>query len=165
MTIRNVEPADVAAVRALLVETWHATYDAVFGAEKVTAITDDWHSFARLTREISEPRAVVLLAELGGRIVATLAARSTEDEGLSLSRLYVLPEAQGRGIGRLLLDATLARFPGAKVVRLEVEPQNAPAIRFYEACGFTRLCGTVGCGGRADIPAVVMERQLTPPGS
>ena len=32
----------------LLVETWHATYDAIYGAERVTEITDDWHSIASL---------------------------------------------------------------------------------------------------------------------
>ena len=34
--IRPAAPADLPAVRALLVETWHDTYDALLGAERVT---------------------------------------------------------------------------------------------------------------------------------
>ena len=44
MFVRSASERDLAAVRALLVETWHATYDPIYGAERVTAITDDWHS-------------------------------------------------------------------------------------------------------------------------
>ncbi|TIV74013.1 MAG: GNAT family N-acetyltransferase, partial [Mesorhizobium sp.] len=48
MFVRTASERDLVAVRALLVETWHATYDAIYGAERVTAITDDWHSIASL---------------------------------------------------------------------------------------------------------------------
>ena len=40
MFVRSAGERDLAAVRELLVETWHATYDPIYGAERVTAITD-----------------------------------------------------------------------------------------------------------------------------
>ena len=42
-TIRVVTPRDIPAIRDLLVAAWHATYDSIFGSEKVTEITDSWH--------------------------------------------------------------------------------------------------------------------------
>lgn len=52
--------------------------------------------------------------------------------------LGVLPDHQGRGIGRRLFEAGLQRLEdcGCERVRLEVRPDNAPARRIYESSGF-----------------------------
>ena len=158
--IRDVTRDVVGAVRSLLVETWHANYDALLGRDRVTEITGVWHAVPNLAAQVGRPQAAFLLAEADGRVVATSEASLGEDGTLMLGRLYVLPSDQGRGIGRMLLERTLARFPGAARVRLEVEPGNERAIRFYERCGFERLAETAACGGRADIPAALMEKTL-----
>ena len=48
---------------------------------------------------------------------------------------------QGRGVGRLLLTALLARGRelGARAALLEVRVDNEPALRLYESAGFERL--------------------------
>jgi ribosomal protein S18 acetylase RimI-like enzyme len=159
LTIRDVEPADVAAVRDVLVTTWHATYDPIFGAEKVTEITDNWHSLANLTRQIGLAGAVFLLAEKDGQVIATSYAAPLEDGSVMLRRLYVVPSAQRCGTGQALLDATIARFPDARRVRLEVEPENVAAIRFYNRNGFGEV-GKRGCDGSSDVSATLMEKVL-----
>jgi ribosomal protein S18 acetylase RimI-like enzyme len=52
----------------------------------------------------------------------------------------LLPQAQGRGLGRALMEQLLARLrvAGATGVHLGVDPRNTPAVRFYEHLGFTR---------------------------
>ena len=55
MFVRSAGERDLAAVRALLVETWHATYDAIYGAERVAAITDSWHSMGSLKARLTRP--------------------------------------------------------------------------------------------------------------
>ena len=55
MYVRTASERDLEAVRALLVETWHDTYDAIYGAEKVTEITDSWHSIASLKARLARP--------------------------------------------------------------------------------------------------------------
>jgi len=51
----------------------------------------------------------------------------------------VLPEYRGRGIGRRLLLACVAKAQarGATRIELDVRADNAPAIRLYESAGFT----------------------------
>ena len=53
----------------------------------------------------------------------------------------VSPDAQGRGLGRLLLDALVAEAArrGATSVLLEVRADNPAAIRLYERTGFERI--------------------------
>jgi len=51
----------------------------------------------------------------------------------------VVPEAQGKGLGKVLTRRGLAhlREQGAATVLLYVEADNAPAVRLYESLGFT----------------------------
>ncbi len=52
--------------------------------------------------------------------------------------LHVSPAYRGRGIGRRLLDETIrtARREGCRVVALETQTTNVPAITFYRKAGF-----------------------------
>ena len=52
----------------------------------------------------------------------------------------VLPQWRGRGVGRRLLEATLAqaRRSGFKRIELDVHADNSRAIALYEKAGFVR---------------------------
>ena len=54
--------------------------------------------------------------------------------------MFVRAAARGQGAGKALVQAALAAAierPGVRVVTLTVTEGNAPAIRLYEACGFS----------------------------
>jgi ribosomal protein S18 acetylase RimI-like enzyme len=64
--------------------------------------------------------------------------------GTSIARLYsiaVAKTARGTGLGRALMaDAErLARRRGCRALRLEVRPDNRPAIRLYQHLGYRRV--------------------------
>jgi ribosomal protein S18 acetylase RimI-like enzyme len=162
LTIRTVALADVPDVRRVLVETWHATYDATMGAAKVTEITDRWHSADALARQAEEPDCAFLLAERDGEVVGTSLMRGCDGVDAVLHRLYVHPDEQGRGTGQRLLEATLARFPDAPAVTLEVEPYNRRAIRLYERQGFEAVGEFPECGGDMRLRALRMVKRLAP---
>ena len=161
MFVRTAGDRDLAAIRALLVETWHATYDAIYGAAKVTEITDEWHSIASLKTMLSRPNSEFLVADDGKRIGGVAFAESIGGgELVVLKQLYVLPGLQGRGIGGMLLDEIIESFPEARAIRLEVEGQNTRAIAFYEANGFV-LSGDAGeHAGASGEPTLVYRRSL-----
>jgi ribosomal protein S18 acetylase RimI-like enzyme len=52
--------------------------------------------------------------------------------------IYIGPEWRGRGLGRAALDLAIeaAKQHGARVLLLEVEPDNHRAFRLYETAGF-----------------------------
>jgi GNAT superfamily N-acetyltransferase len=162
--IRTAAIEDVPQVRRVLTETWHATYDGIYGAEHVREITGSWHSEANLLRHIGQPRTVNLVAEADGALVATASAGVGDDGTVMVRRLYVLPAHQGRGIGQALLEHVLACFPAATRAVLEVEPENSRALDFYTANGFQPQvragaddpsgCATLG------VTATIMERAL-----
>ncbi|CDX11256.1 conserved hypothetical protein [Mesorhizobium sp. ORS 3324] len=161
MFVRTASERDLAAVRALLVETWHATYDAIYGDRRVTEITDDWHSIASLRSRLTRPNSEFLVADDGKRIGGMAFASATTDPKIVLlNQLYVHPDCQRQGIGRSLLDEVEASFPEARMLRLEVEAANVSAIAFYEANGFQHAGRTSDCGGGSGIPALILEKRL-----
>lgn len=159
MFIRTASERDLAPIRDLLVETWHATYDGLYGAERVTEITDRWHSIAALKARLVKPRSEFLVAddgkEIGGMAFATADA---DGRTVELRSLYVLPRHQGRGVGGLLLEEMIDSFPEASLIRAEVEPENGRAVAFYKACGFVEKGMAPGSDGSDAV--MVMERPI-----
>jgi GNAT superfamily N-acetyltransferase len=155
--IRPVEPRDIAAVREALVSSWHATYDPILGPERARALTDAWHAPQTLAGEIDLPEAAFLLAEDEGRVVGSALARIDDAGETCLRRLYLLPEAQGTGLGARLLEEALERL-GPRPAWLEVEASNREALGFYAARGFAMQEVRATCGGSDLASALVMRR-------
>lgn len=67
----------------------------------------------------------------------------TQEEHAPLGEVYVVgvvPQAQGRGLGRLLTVAGIRHLQrqGVDAVMLYVDSDNTPAVNLYRALGFTR---------------------------
>jgi ribosomal protein S18 acetylase RimI-like enzyme len=161
MFVRTAGERDLAAVRDVLVETWHATYDALYGAEKVREITDVWHSIGALRRLLMQPYSEFIVADTGAGLAGMAYASMNEKDRqiVELRELYVLPAMQGKGIGGLLLDEIESSFFGCNRMRLEVEERNSRALAFYEAAGFVRTAGKPARRW-ADASILTLEKQL-----
>jgi ribosomal protein S18 acetylase RimI-like enzyme len=162
--IRSASEADLAAVSALLGRSWHATYDPIYGVERVTEITGSWHSVAALKARLTRPDSEFVVADDGARIggMAYASMDNDETEVVVLHQLYVEPGLTGQGIGRDLFAEVETCFPAAKRMRLEVEPKNEGAVRFYQGLGFREVGWTKNCGqAQSGIPALVLEKTLT----
>jgi ribosomal protein S18 acetylase RimI-like enzyme len=138
--IRLALPSDLPTVRTLLTETWHDTYDPIYGHAEVAETSARWHSIATLSLQISLAGWVFLVVQNGeARLVATALASPSDIYfgDVDLRRLYVHPSAQRQGIGEALLNELIARYPAATAMRLEVEPRNTKAIAFYRKHKFS----------------------------
>lgn len=141
MFIRTASERDLEAVRALLVETWHATYDPMYGAEGVAAISERWHSVAWLKQLMRRPRSEFIVADTGSELAGmAYAAIKDSDSGLvEVEELDVRPSMQGKGVGRMLLAELEESFWDCRLMRLEVEEKNGKALDFYRSGGFVAV--------------------------
>ena len=142
MTVRDATTADARAIGEIRVAAWQATYRGVV-PDRILDGMDVVRNEAWLTQRISEPgAAATLVIEDTGAIAgyALLApAHDPDAAGLGeVEALYVAPRATGRGLGRSLIGASLARLAAAghPGVVLWVLTANARARRFYEREGF-----------------------------
>lgn len=157
LIIRRAAEADLAEIRACLVETWHATYDALYGVDEVNRITGSWHAIDVLRAQLAQPGDVFEVAEAGGIIAGTALAHAALNGVAKLGRLYVRPHHQGQGIGAALLASALSGIGPAERITLEVAPGNISAIRFYETHGFHRAAQAASCGGDPSLNSVIFE--------
>ena len=87
---------------------------------------------------ILAPGGHIFFATAGAEVVGT-GALLREAEGVyELTKMAVDPAWQGRGIGRRLVEAAIARFKALGGTRLFLESNRslAPAIHLYAALGF-----------------------------
>jgi len=98
------------------------------------------------------------------RIAGFALIRQAADE-VELLTIAVEPKWRGKKVGQALLRAAFAdlMMSPAKRMFLEVDEQNAPAIRLYEREGFARIGARKGYYPRPDgtaATALVMARDL-----
>jgi ribosomal-protein-alanine N-acetyltransferase len=103
-------------------------------------------------------------AQVGTRTVGFILSRRALDEAEILS-VATAAHAQGRGVGRRLLDLHLRRLAGLGVgaVFLEVDENNAPARKLYARAGFGEVGRRPAYYGQEGTPppaAIVLRRDL-----
>ena len=87
-----------------------------------------------------------VVAELDGRIAGWCALSPTSERdcyrGVAEESVYVAGWAQGRGVGRALLEEIVKRSESAGIWTLQagIFPENKPSLRLHLGCGF-RLVG------------------------
>ncbi len=161
MWLRSAGRADLEAICDLLRRAWHATYDGIYGAARVEAITAEWHSIEALRQHLEKPYSEFVVADSGAGLLGVAFASMIEEGVSQLHMLYVAPEAQGRGIGSELLQEMESAFPDATTMRLEVEAANSNAIAFYTRRGFRKAGSTNDCvRPESGLPALIFEKVL-----
>ncbi|AUX75957.1 GNAT family N-acetyltransferase [Sinorhizobium fredii] len=162
--VRTASERDLEKVRALLVETWHATYDSLYGVDKVNELTAKWHSLDALRARLRHKNGEFVVADNGKEIAGMGFAAMSETLAKTaiLHQLYVLPKYQRQGIGGDMFAELETCFPDAERMRLEVEPENLKALAFYRAHGFSDVGKTANCGeDDSGVPALVLEKRLS----
>ena len=88
-----------------------------------------------------QPPGVFLVADLDGAAVACGAVRPMSGGVGEVKRMYVAPEARGRGVARSLLAALVAhaRSSGMSRLQLETGTEQPEAVGLYESEGWTPI--------------------------
>jgi ribosomal protein S18 acetylase RimI-like enzyme len=147
VSIRPAAPADLPAIGrlgALLVRTHHD-----FDPQRFIAATPQTeHGYASfLGTQLEEPNVVVLVAARDGEVLGYTYAGVEGRDYMSLRGpagvlydIVVDPAQRGRGVGRMLLDATVAALEarGAPRVVLSTAARNESAQRLFARAGFRR---------------------------
>lgn len=163
MWLRSANKADLKAVNALLVRTWHATFDDVLGVETVVKVTDAFHSVAALTRNLDKPYSEFVVADDGEGNLIGMAFASQSKAGIAeLHQLYVDPEHHIQGIGTMLLAEIEMAFPDVEKLSLGVVAKNQRAIDFYLRKGFEKTGESKDWGKLdLDVAVITMEKSLS----
>lgn len=130
--IRGVEdPVSLAAARTL-VRAHIAAHSADGDVDRVVAA---------LPEPYVPPHGVLWLAWAGGEALGCLALQELAPDTGELKRMYVRPEARGRGVARRLTEHAIAEAAarGYSRLRLGTLPSMHAAQQLYASLGFRRI--------------------------
>jgi ribosomal protein S18 acetylase RimI-like enzyme len=129
--------------------TSDADYEAARGLiiEYATWLDEDFcvHRFDEEMQGIrtmyGPPGGVLLLARIDDEAVGCIGYRTLEPGVCEMKRLYVVPAARDRGIGRSLVDRLIAeaRQAGFHSMVLDTIPKLATAHALYRKIGFVEI--------------------------
>jgi GNAT superfamily N-acetyltransferase len=131
-SIRPALPADIPDVRRMIEE-----YVSWIGLD--LAFQDIDAERAGLPGEYAPPTGVLFVAPGGeGRLAGMIGLRRFDAGICEMKRLFVRPEARGRGLAKQLIAAVLdeARRLGYAEIRLDTLPMMGDAQSLYVSLGF-----------------------------
>lgn len=131
VTIRPALLSDIPAVRALLTD-----YVAWIGMDLAFQEIDA--ELAGLPGDYVPPRGALLVADEGGQVIGMIGLRPSDGAICEMKRLFVRPQARGRGLAKQLIGRVLdeARALGYSEIRLDTLPMMGDAQALYVSLGF-----------------------------
>ena len=108
------------------------------------------------------PRSKYFLTELNNEIIGGAGIYPTNglpDDTCELVKMYLLPQARGLGIGKMLIEKCIeaAKENGFKNIYLETSPELKLALPVYEKFGFKYLNGPMGNSGHSGCSLWMMK--------
>ena len=146
ISIRTIQPSDNPFLSNIVKNTL-----AEFGANHPGTVYYDPTTDA-LYELFQKERAVYFVAELNDEIVGGGGIYPTEGlpaDTSELVKMYLLPQARGKNLGRTLIEKCIAfaKEAGYKQVYLESMPELKQALKVYAKFGFDYLKEPMGNSG------------------
>ena len=129
--IRPARPADIPEVRRML-EEYVAWIGLDLAFQEINAELDG------LPGDYAPPRGALFVAEDDSRLLGTIGLRPFEGAISEMKRLFVRPEARGRGLAKQLIAVALAKARRLQYaeIRLDTLPMMGDAQALYVSLGF-----------------------------
>ncbi|MEO5892891.1 MAG: GNAT family N-acetyltransferase [Ferruginibacter sp.] len=140
MEIKNVGIDSIPVIQELAHDTWAVAYKEILSAAQMNYMLELIYSMGALQKQIAEQGHQFILAmdHMGAAGFASWSVKSDKEPATyKLHKIYIDPNHQGKGVGKILLDHILedVKAKGAGSLELNVNRQNK-ALGFYQKYGF-----------------------------
>ena len=139
ITVLPATATDFATIRSIAYETWPIAYGEILSKAQLDYMLGAFYNDTALKESVSQKRHHFVLANEGNQTLgfASFEWNYDNEKQTKIHKIYILPSAQGKGVGKALIDyiASEARKQGSLALCLNVNRFNK-AITFYEKMGF-----------------------------
>jgi GNAT superfamily N-acetyltransferase len=119
---------------------WPHTYSKILSAEQLDFMFDMMYSKEAYKEQLLIKNHHFLIAKEGSNPVGFASYEvNYRTETAKIHKLYVLPQTQGSGVGKVLISKieSIAKKYGNNLITLNVNRYN-PSVNFYLKSGFTK---------------------------
>lgn len=137
ISIRKATKGDIPIIHQLAHAIWHSAYSKILSAHQLKYMLELMYSEASLQKQFNEGHNFLILEE-NKKPIAFADYNQLKDDVYKLQKIYVLPDQQGKSIGKMLINDVIEKVKakGASALMLNVNRHNK-AKQFYEHLGFT----------------------------
>ncbi|MBL0012332.1 MAG: GNAT family N-acetyltransferase [Flavobacterium sp.] len=139
VNISEASVNDIIAIRNIAYQTWPKVYADIITQAQITYMLDLFYSESALLESIINKKHEFLLVKEQNVAIgfAGFEHGFLQEKVTRLHKLYLLPAAHGKGLGKLLLKAVAAKSKEnfSTIMSLNVNKYN-PTIAFYKKMGF-----------------------------
>lgn len=164
MIIRQLAKEELSKVQSIAHRTWPSTFANILSPEQIEYMLNWMYDLKMLESQLDKGHTFLLSEENGVELgFAGFELNYSEGPKAKLHKIYLLPEAQGKGAGKALIleVADRAKKAGQKGLLLNVNKFNQKAIDFYLKMGFQEIYKEViDIGNGYVMDDVVMELNL-----
>jgi GNAT superfamily N-acetyltransferase len=136
--IKAVTAAEIPVIQELVEQIWRPTYETILEKEQIEYMVELMYSTATLTKQFAQGQHFLLLYDDASPIGYASYA-STDTAGIyKLHKIYVHGDYQGKGVGKLFINAVIDAVKALNGTILELDVNRYNKARFfYEKQGFT----------------------------
>jgi len=137
--IRRASIDDIPAIMEMASVVFPETYRNIISREQIEFMMDMMYSEISLKHQMTTGGNIFFICE--GRGFVSFRYKGRMEDGVDLfhlEKLYVMPEAQGKGLGRELFETVVKAAKSSSVggTRIELNVnRNNKAVSFYEHLG------------------------------
>lgn len=138
ITISQATSKDIPIIQEIAHKTWPITYGSILSKAQLDYMLDLMYSDASLLEQLKTKPLFFLAYEDDVCLGFTSCENNYLNKNVTrLHKIYILPEAQGKGVGKLLIEKViaLAKENQSEVISLNVNKFNK-AVSFYKKIGF-----------------------------
>lgn len=138
ITLRKAKEQDIEVIRNIAAATWPSTYLELIGQEQIDYMLEKMYNKGELLNQFLGGHIFIIAEDNENQYgFAGYSIIDLEAKIYKLHKLYVLPSAHGKGVGKLLINEVFnqAKEAGASALQLNVNKQNK-AKDFYLKGGF-----------------------------
>lgn len=139
ITITEATTADIQIIQQIAYQTWPDTYGKILSKVQLVYMLDSFYSEETLRDNMVNKHHHFLLAKENDIALgfASYEHNYNQRKVTRIHKIYILPQTQGKGIGKLLLDKieALAKENDSTTLSLNVNRMNK-ALTFYQKIGF-----------------------------
>lgn len=164
MELRQLSKEELIKVQSIAHRTWPSTFGNILSHEQIAYMLELMYDLSVLESQMDKGHQFLLAEENETELgFAGFELNYADSPKTKLHKIYLLPEAQGRGAGKKLIFevAQTAKQHGQVSLLLNVNKHNDKAINFYNRMGFRELYKEViDIGNGYVMDDVVMELNL-----
>ncbi|AEA45623.1 GNAT family N-acetyltransferase [Fluviicola taffensis] len=139
ITLRLATLEDASRIQKIAEDTWPISYEGIISPNQIRYMLDLMYSKTKIETAIKDQNQAFWLADKDGETLGfcSIEFGNPSSEYLRIHKLYLLPETQGLGIGKLLIDKITHEGLSHELsfLHLNVNKHNK-AFHFYQKLGF-----------------------------